>query len=111
MVELGAGALGTLDISRMVTLPTSLFLMVYIGSMASAARLLHGVLRAVAVSACAASVIVLAFSGTAAVFAVGVGVVALISRQEKSAQTGEMLAEVPEHVAVQALTSSTTGAT
>jgi amino acid efflux transporter len=79
VVELSAEAFGVLDTARMVTLPTSLFLMVYVGSMASAARLLRGVLRGVAVLACAASVAVLAFSGLGAVFAVAVGAVALIT--------------------------------
>jgi amino acid efflux transporter len=85
VVELGAAAFGLLDIARMVTLPTSLFLMVYVGSMASATRLLRGVLRAVAVLACAASVIVLAFSGPAAVLAVVVIAVALIAPQPGAA--------------------------
>ena len=79
VVELGAAAFGLFDIARMVTLPTSLFLMVYVGSMASATRLLHGALRAVAALACAASVVVLAFSGPAAVLAVVVIAVALVA--------------------------------
>jgi len=79
VVELSLEAFGVLDTARMVTLPTSLFLMVYVGSMASAARLLRGVLRGVAASACAASVIVLAFSGPAALLAVAVIALALIT--------------------------------
>ena len=79
VVELSLEAFGVLDTARMVTLPTSLFLMVYVGSMASAARLLHGVLRGVATLACAASVIVLAFSGPAALLAVAVIALALIT--------------------------------
>jgi amino acid efflux transporter len=79
VVELSAEALGVLDTARMVTLPTSLFLVVYVASMASAARLLGGALRGVAALACAASVIVLAFSGPAAVLAVAVTAVALVT--------------------------------
>lgn len=77
VVVLSAEAVGGLDIARMVTLPTSLFLMVYIVSMASAARVLRGALRGVAAVACAASVAVLAFSGWAALFAVVVAAIAL----------------------------------
>jgi len=79
VVELSAEAFGVLDTARMVTLPTSLFLVVYVASMASAARLLRGVLRVVAALACAASVLVLAFSGPAAVLAIAVIAVALIT--------------------------------
>jgi amino acid efflux transporter len=79
VVELSAEAFGVLDTARMVMLPTSLFLMVYVGSMASAARLLRGVQRGVAALACAASVVVLAFSGSAALLAVAAIAVALMT--------------------------------
>ncbi|HWG26006.1 APC family permease [Actinospica sp.] len=82
VVELGAEALGLLDTARMVTLPTSLFLMVYVASMASAARLLRGALRGAAAVACAASIVVLAFSGAAALLAVAVIAVALTGERE-----------------------------
>jgi amino acid efflux transporter len=78
-LELSAEAFGLLDTARMVTLPTSLFLVVYVGSMASATRLLRGALRGVAALACAASVTVLAFSGPAAVLAVAVVIVGLVT--------------------------------
>jgi amino acid efflux transporter len=77
VVELSAEAFGVLDTARMVTLPTALFLVVYVVSMASAARLFRGVLRGVAALACAASVVVLAFSGPAAVLAAAVIAAAL----------------------------------
>ena len=79
VVELSAEAFGGLDTAHMVTLPTSLFLTVYIGSMASAARLLRGALRGVAALACAASVAVLVFSGAAALLAVAAFAVALMT--------------------------------
>jgi len=69
LVELTGEALGLLDTTRMVTLPTALFLTVYVGSMAAAARVLHGWLRLAAALACAASLGVLAFSGVAAIVA------------------------------------------
>ena len=88
MVELTAEALGGLDTAQMVTLPTSLFLTVYIGSMASAARLLRGALRGVAALACAASVAVLAFSGPAALLAVAAFAVALLTPMRAGADHG-----------------------
>jgi amino acid efflux transporter len=100
VVELSAEAFGVLDTARMVTLPTSLFLMVYVGSMASAARLLPGALRGVAVSACAASVVVLAFSGLGAVFAVATGAVALITPLPAGAQRARGPAAAGSVVAV-----------
>ena len=78
-VELGAEAVGGLGTARMVTLPTALFLMVYVASMASAARLLRGALRGAAALACAASAVVLVFSGSAALLAVAVAAVALMT--------------------------------
>ncbi len=77
IVELTAEAFGALDPARMVTLPTALFLTVYVGSTASAARILRGRLRLAAVLACAASAVVLAFSGLTAVFALVVTAIGL----------------------------------
>ena len=87
IVELTAEAFGALDSTRMVTLPTALFLMVYVGSTASAARVLHGGLRAAAVLACAASAVVLAFSAVAAILAVVVAAAGVLAPQ-RSAQKG-----------------------
>ncbi|MGH3415171.1 MAG: amino acid permease, partial [Actinocrinis sp.] len=78
IIELTAEALGALDPARMVTLPTALFLVVYVGSTASAARILRGRLRVAAVLACAASALVFAFSGAAAVFALIVAAAGLL---------------------------------
>ena len=79
IIELTAEAFGALDTNRMVTLPTSLFLVVYAGSTASAARLLRGPLRIAAALACAASVAVLAFSGVAVALAVLVAAAGLLA--------------------------------
>ncbi len=79
----------------MVTLPTSLFLVVYVASMTSAARLLRGALRGVAVLACAASVAVLAFSGPAVVLAVAVFAVALITPLHAGEQDGSASGAAP----------------
>jgi amino acid efflux transporter len=78
IIELTAEAFGALDADRMVTLPTCLFLVVYAGSTASAARLLRGPLRIAAALACVASVGVLAFSGAAVALAVLVAAAGLL---------------------------------
>lgn len=74
-VELTAEAFGLVDATRMITLTTSLFLVVYVASMASATRVLTGWLRGAAGMACAASAVVLGFAGVSAVLAglVGIG--------------------------------------
>jgi amino acid efflux transporter len=74
--ELIAESVGLLDPARMVTLPTSLFLMVYIGSTASAARLLSGWLRLAAILASIASAVILCFCGLLALFALCVAAIA-----------------------------------
>jgi amino acid efflux transporter len=78
LAELVAEAVGVLNPARMVTLPTTLFLVVYIGSTASAARVFDGWLRVIAVLACLAAVLILAFSGLLALFALLVGALALV---------------------------------
>ena len=78
VLELTAEALGVLDSARMVALPTTLFLVVYIAATASAARIMRGWLRAAAVAGCAASVAVLACSGAPALLAVALGVAGFV---------------------------------
>ena len=68
-LELTAEAFGVVDATRMITLTTSLFLVVYVASMTSAARVLTGWLRGAAAAACVASVAVLVFAGVSAVLA------------------------------------------
>jgi amino acid efflux transporter len=75
--ELIAESVGLLNPARMVTQPTALFLVVYIGSTASAARVIDGRLRVAAVLACLASAFILAFCGLLALFALLVGALAL----------------------------------
>ena len=77
-VELTAEAFGLVDATRMITLTTSLFLVVYVASMASATRVLTGWLRVVAGLACAASAVVLGFAGVSAVLAGLVGIGGLV---------------------------------
>ena len=77
-VELTAEAFGLVDATRMITLTTSLFLVVYVASMASATRVLTGWLRVAASLACAASAVVLGFAGVSAVLAGLVGIGGLV---------------------------------
>jgi amino acid efflux transporter len=77
-VELTAEAFGLVDATRMITLTTSLFLVVYVASMASATRVLTGWLRIAAGLACVASAVVLGFAGVSAVLAGLVGVGGLV---------------------------------
>ena len=79
-VELTAEAFGLLDATRMITLTTSLFLVVYVASMASATRVLSRWRRAAAGAACAASVVVLGFAGVSAVLACLVGVAGMVAQ-------------------------------
>ena len=79
-VELTAEAFGGVDATRMITLTTSLFLVVYVASMASATRVLTGWRRGAAAVACAASAVVLAFAGVSAVLAGLVGIGGLVAQ-------------------------------
>jgi amino acid efflux transporter len=60
---LGGAATGLVSTAQLVALPTTLFLTVYLGCTASAARLFAGRLRVVAVLACGTVGIVLVFAG------------------------------------------------
>jgi amino acid efflux transporter len=72
---LAANAAGALDVARLVSLPTTLFVTVYLGCTAAAVRLLGGTQRVVAVLACVAVAVVLGFCGWALVPA---GLVAIV---------------------------------
>lgn len=65
MLGTGLYALGLLDAAQLVSLPAALFLAVYLGCMASAARTLTGTARRAAVPAMIAVVAVMAFCGWA----------------------------------------------
>jgi amino acid efflux transporter len=84
LVELGGEALGVLDATRMITLTTSLFLVVYVAATSSAARVLVGWPRFAAVGACGASVVVLGFAGVSAVPAVVVAAGAMVVQGRRS---------------------------
>ncbi|WP_194907023.1 hypothetical protein [Catenulispora rubra] len=68
-VELTGEAFGLLDATWMITLRTSLFLVVYVASMASATKVLTGWHRTAAAAAGLASLAVLGFAGASAALA------------------------------------------
>lgn len=67
---------GLVTTAQLVTVPTALFLLVYLGCLAAAVRLLTGAVRLAAGAACAVVALLLAGSGWAALVAAGVAVVA-----------------------------------
>ena len=86
IVELLAESAGLLDPARMVTLPTALFLVVYLACMASAARILTGRLRYAALVGGAASAVILGFCGLMALFALLVTGLALAVHRRPAGQ-------------------------
>jgi amino acid efflux transporter len=89
LVVLGAAGLGLLDTSRMVALPTTLFLIVYLGATASAVRLFRGWTRVVAAVSCAAVAGILFFSGwslAAAALVVGTGLAWPVRRPRRDTE-------------------------
>ncbi|GHI48009.1 MULTISPECIES: hypothetical protein [Streptomyces] len=73
---LGAAWAGLVTTAQLVAVPTALFLLVYLGCLAAAVRLLTGAVRLAAGAACAVVALLLAGSGWAALVAAGVAVVA-----------------------------------
>lgn len=73
---LGAAWAGLVTTAQLVAVPTALFLLVYLGCLAAAVRLLTGAVRLAAGVACAVVALLLAGSGWAALVAAGVAVVA-----------------------------------
>lgn len=72
LILLGLSALRLADIVALVSVPTAMFLCVYLSCLASAARILPGKIRAVAAAGTLAVLAVLAFSGWPALLAAAV---------------------------------------
>jgi amino acid efflux transporter len=72
LILIGLAALRLADIAALVSVPTTMFVCVYLSCMASAARILPGKIRAVAAAGTLAVVAVLAFSGWPALLAAAV---------------------------------------
>lgn len=84
---LGAAGAGLVTTAQLVAVPTALFLLVYLGCMAAAVRLLAGPVRLAAGVACAVVGVLLAGSGWAALVAAAVAVIAGVrGRPEPSAR-------------------------
>jgi amino acid efflux transporter len=71
---------GLVSPAALVAIPTTLFLAVYLGCMAAAARVLRGVARAAAVPAAVAVAVMLAFSGWAIAAPALVGVAVAVAK-------------------------------
>lgn len=80
---LGGQAAGILTTAGLVSLPTTLFLTVYLGCTAAAARVLHGPARIAAVVSCVAVAGVLAFAGWSLAVTVLVVVMAVVRPARK----------------------------
>jgi amino acid efflux transporter len=75
-VLLGLVGAGVVTTTQIVAIPTTLFLVVYLGCMAAAARILTGVVRLAAGTACVVVCFLLAYAGWAALVAAAVALVA-----------------------------------
>jgi amino acid efflux transporter len=91
---LGGQAIGLVTTAQLVALPTTLFLTVYLGCTAAAARMFTGATRATGVLSCAAVLGVLAFGGWALLVALVIVVVAL-TKDPESAATADVSAALP----------------
>jgi len=88
LLLLGGRALGVLDTTELVALPTALFLAVYLGCTLAAARLFSGVDRIAAGLAGGPVIVMLAFSGWAIV-TVAVIAVVVVARERPEPVMGE----------------------
>ncbi|GAA3767909.1 amino acid permease [Plantactinospora mayteni] len=85
VVLIGLLGTGAVSLATLVNVPTTFFLVVYLGCTAAACRLLTGPPRAVAAVALVAVVVVLAFSGYALIPAAAVTALALFARRRRPA--------------------------
>jgi amino acid efflux transporter len=83
LVVIGLYAAHLVGTAQLIGLPTTLFLVVYLGCTMSAARILHGKVRAAAVTAALAVLIVLAFCGWPLVLAALVAAAAALTGPRK----------------------------
>jgi amino acid efflux transporter len=102
LVLIALSALRLADTAVLVGVPTTMFLCVYLGCTASAARLLRGPTRVAAVLAVLAVLVVLAFCGRALLAAAAVAVVAVVTTRgsgpacPRSPATSDDLVRVPD---------------
>ncbi|HEX4224243.1 MAG TPA: amino acid permease [Pseudonocardiaceae bacterium] len=83
LLMLGSAALGWTDTTALVTIPTTLFLLVYLGCTAAAVRLLPGSSRVAAAISCAAVGGVLVFAGWSLLVGALVIAAAFVPRRQR----------------------------
>ncbi|RKT85715.1 amino acid efflux transporter [Saccharopolyspora antimicrobica] len=88
LVLLGAAAADLVSTAQLVSIPTTLFLVVYLCCTAASVRVLSGPVRAAAAVACAAVLGVLAFSGWALLVASAVAIRAAVAPERRLAPVG-----------------------
>ncbi|MER7083792.1 hypothetical protein, partial [Saccharopolyspora kobensis] len=88
LVLLGAAAADLVSTAQLVSIPTTLFLVVYLCCTAASVRVLSGPVRACAAVACAAVLGVLAFSGWALLVALPVAIGAAVLPERRPAPVG-----------------------
>ncbi len=87
LLVLGCAALGWSDTATLVTVPTTLFLLVYLGCVAAATRILRGRVRVAAAIATLAVLAVLAFAGASLL----VGALVIVAALWRRRSAGEPL--------------------
>ena len=98
---------GWVSLPHLVAVPTAFFLTVYLFCTASATRVLRGPVRLAAGAACAATVVILGFSGPALVIvAAVVAVAALTARRSADRARHVNPADLPSPATTQAVTTA-----
>ncbi|MEQ4305052.1 amino acid permease [Plantactinospora sp. B6F1] len=95
VVLIGLLGTGRVGLAALVNVPTTFFLVVYLGCTAAACRVLPGPLRVVAAVALVAVVAMLVFSGYALVPAACVTAFALLARRGRAARGDRVASRVP----------------
>ncbi|WP_394618534.1 APC family permease [Lentzea sp. JNUCC 0626] len=81
--------LGVLDLDSLVAVPSTMFLLVYLGCTASAWRVLNGGVRIAAAVAFGVVLVILAFTGVAGLVAAAVALVAWLSTRDRNSDREE----------------------
>ena len=104
MAILATVGTGWVSLTHLVAVPTAFFLTVYLFCTASATRVLRGRVRSAAGAACAATIVILGFSGPAlAIVAAVVAVAALTARRSADGGTPRQPGHLPSPATTQAM--------
>lgn len=90
VLALGARATGVASTAQLVSVPTALFLAVYLAATLAASRVLVGAVRAAAMVAAACVLVVIVFTGGSMLIAVAVAVVALVVTRPRVDVSGDV---------------------